>query len=61
MDKNTIQIIRDKAKELDEMRDALEEILFKFCQNNNINYYELLGLLDVIKNDIHLATNEVDE
>ncbi len=48
-------------KDLDKIRDALADALTKLSHKYELNYYELLGLLEIIKRDIHLAAEEQDD
>lgn len=56
-----MEIIKDKGKDLDKIRDALAEALTRICQKFELNYYELLGLMDVLRRDIHLSADAQDE
>ena len=56
-----MDIIKDKGKDLDKIRDALAEALTRLCHKYELNYYELLGLMDVIKRDIHLSADAQDK
>lgn len=56
-----IEIIKDKGVDLDKIRDVLCEALTKICHNYELNYYELLGLIDVIRKDIHDSAEAQNE
>ena len=48
MKKNEIRIIIETEK-LDKAYGELDDFVIEWCKRNNVNYYELFGLLESLK------------
>ena len=59
MKKNEIIIKVDKGEKLDELRDDLIEVLNRY--SNLLTGYEMVGVLDVVRNDAHKSIERMDE
>jgi len=54
-----LKIKIDKGEELDELRLEIIDVLNK--HSNTINGYEMIGVLDVVRNDVHVSIQEKDD
>jgi len=55
--KSELKIKIDKGEELDELRESIIQLI----NNTNLNFYEVLGVLDVIRMDLYLTCLGDDE
>ena len=60
MEKEDIIIKLDKGEGQEEFRLDLLDFINSNCKKYNLNYYELLGIIDVIREDIHEASQNED-
>ncbi len=54
-----IKVTKDNAETLDELRDELISIINKY--SHKVNGYELVGVIDVVREDCHSSIQELDE
>ena len=60
MKKNEIRIIIETEK-LSKAYEELDDFVIKWCGRNNINYYELFGLLESLKLNYNDKLTETTE
>lgn len=49
-----------EKEKLEVARHFIYKVLDNICKRFNLNYYELLGVLDVVTQDVHVAARSGD-